>query len=473
MSLSQLLFVFLFLPVSLLLYRIAPQKTKNAVLLLLSLIFIAWGDLANLPLILCSVGFNYFTALELVLLSQAGSRVRKNLVLFSGIAANIALLFFFKYAAPLLGGLQGLGISSNASPALSVSAAPIGISFFSFSAVSCLVDVATGRARPAKNPLDFALYITFFPKMLSGPIVPYGQMEPQFTAHAMTAASLEKGMRRFLVGLAKKVMLADQLGLFYTEIAALPADSLSTVSAWSGALFYSFMLYFDFSGYSDMAIGLGKMFGFTFPENFDYPYLSRSITDFWRRWHMSLGMWFRYYVYIPLGGSRKGNMCTIRNLLVVWLLTGIWHGANLTFLVWGIYWGLLLILEKFVFANVLEKIPSVIRGTAVFVLAVIGWTVFSSSDLSQALTRVSHMCGIGFPWALDNTARYHLSSGGLLLLIAMGGATPLPAMLANRLMKHDNMMIHVASVIYFALLLASCTVCMVSGTYSSFLYAQF
>ena len=470
MSLSHLFFVFLFLPVSLILYKAVPQKCKNIILLFLSIIFIAWGNPSDLILIVCSILFNYFTALELGNFFESGKKALKNIVLFTGVASNLLLLVFFKYWAFLWENFGGIfGISRG----VSVPTAPVGISFFTFSVISCLFDVSRGKEKPVKNLLDFALYVTFFPKVVSGPIVPYHQMVRQLNARTVTAESLEEGIRRFIVGLSKKVMLSNSLGIFYNAITKLPTDSLSTVSAWLGALFYSFMLYFDFSGYSDMAIGLGEVFGFSFSKNFDYPYISKSMTDFWRRWHISLGSWFRDYVYIPLGGSRCAKPRIILNLSIVWLLTGIWHGANWTFLVWGVYNGILLILEKFVLDRILKKIPTALRIAMTFLFTVIGWVIFFSDSLSGALKFIGRMFGIGNGVLIDSSALYYLSSGGILLLISAFGAAPIMSMLGGRLARSNNIFVNIVSVILFALLLVGCTACMISDTYTSFLYAQF
>ena len=350
MSLSGVFFVFLFFPSSILLYRLIPEKWRNSLLLALSLIFISFGNPADLILIGLSTVFNYLTALEIDGLRSMKREKTKKLVLATGIAVNTALLIFYKYFVFLMSNI----------------AAPVGLSFFTFSAISCLCDVSKGDETPLKNPFDFALFISFFGKLSSGPIVKYRDMARQIKDRTMTATSVESGMKLFLIGLGKKLIISGSLGKFFNAFRTQDISTMSTVTAWLGALFYSLMLYYDFSGYSDMAIGIGRIFGFSFSKNFDHPFISSSMTDFWRRWHISLGAWFR------------------ENLSVAWLLTGLWHGANWTFVVWGLYHLVLLLLEKMVFKKILKKIPSIIKTILTFLLTVIGWTIFFSDSFSTA-----------------------------------------------------------------------------------------
>lgn len=473
MALTTVFFVFLFLPLSLILYRFIPQKYRNLTLLLLSLLFIAWGHPADLILIGLSVVFNYFTALELDGLLQAGRNGLKKWVLATGIAANLALLVFFKYFVFFL---ENVGALIGVSYRFTVLAPPIGISFFTFSAISCLCDVAKGNERAVKNPLDFALYITFFAKITSGPIVRFRDMAKQLTERRMTVASVEKGLRLFLFGLSKKVILAGSLGFVFHSVRAQELGSLSALGAWLGALSYSLMLYFDFSGYSDMAIGLGHVFGFSFAPNFDHPYASGSMTEFWRRWHISLGAWFRDYVYIPLGGSRVGRARHLFNLSMVWVLTGLWHGANWTFVVWGVYHLALLLAEKFLLAGALQKIPSVCRKGMTFLGAVIGWVIFFSDDIAYAGRYLLKMIGIGGSGLADRTGLYLLHSGWIILAIALIGASGLPNRAVDRLKERiggETVLVRIVTTVFLALLLIGSTAFMISDTVTSFLYAKF
>ena len=464
MSLNSLFFVFLFLPVGWLLQRFVPEKGKNAVLLLLSVAFIAWGSPRDMLLILCSALFNFFTALELSGLQRHGKKKYAAAVFASGVIVNLGLLLFYKYTGFAL---DTFGVGQ----ALTLPAAPVGISFYTFSALSFLADVKRGKAHAPKDFIDLGLYLTFFPKFISGPIVTYADFEKELHGRGVDAALIETGITRFTVGLAKKLVLADSLALTFTAISALPAESLTVAHAWLGLLTYAFMLYFDFSGYSDMAIGLGNACGFRFAENFNYPYLSVSITDFWRRWHISLGRWFRDYVYIPMGGSRAGQMRTVLNLAVVWALTGLWHGANWTFLVWGLYHLVLLLLEKFVFGGLKKKLPKAVNIFLTFFCAVLGWVPFFSPSLSYAGSFLMRLIGVGGAGVVNTDALYQLQSGAVWLAIALIGCTPLLKKLGDRL-KDKKAFMPVKAALLLALLALS-VAAMISGTYQSFLYAQF
>ena len=348
---------------------------------------------------------------------------------------------------------------------------PIGVSFFTFSLLSYLFDVYRDRAPAARNVLDFSLYVTFFPKLVSGPIVQYAEMEPQLRDHPVTREGFGSGARLFLIGLAKKVLLANTLGTTFYALSALPMTQLSTLSAWLGAVCYALMLYFDFSGYSDMAIGLASMFGFRFGKNFDYPYVSQSITEFWRRWHISLGAWFRDYVYIPCGGSRAGTVRTIANLLLVWLLTGIWHGANWTFLLWGVYYGVLLLLEKFVLQRALEHLPGLLRHVLTLLLVLIGWVFFFSSSPAAAFGWIGRMFGSGSA-LVDATAKYYLAGCWPLLLAGAIGSFPVVSHVGGNLLRRNKAW-QAFSVVLFLALLLLCIALMMNDTYTTFLYFQF
>ncbi|MBQ7000995.1 MAG: MBOAT family protein [Oscillospiraceae bacterium] len=469
MAINDLSFLFLLFPVILLAHKLVPGMLgKNIVLLLGSLLFFAWGSPEYLFLMAMIILFNYFTGLEMAARKKAEQDAKP--VLVSAVAVNLLLLGFFKYWGFLLenvNALLGLSISVRDLPM------PIGVSFFTFSVLSYLFDVYRDKAPAAKNILEFSLFVTFFPKLVSGPIVQYAAMEKQLKARKLTKVKFGKGCRLFLIGLSKKVLLANNLGTTFYAVTALPADQVSVATAWLGAVSYSLMLYFDFGGYSDMAIGLGEMFGFDFGKNFDYPYISASVSEFWRRWHISLGSWFRDYVYIPLGGSRVETGKIIRNLLIVWALTGIWHGAAWNFVFWGLYYGLILLVEKFVLKSVLEVVPTVLRQIGTVLLVVIGWVFFFSPSLDSAFTWLARMFGIGAAGLIDGTAKYYLSGSAILLIISALGAIPFPAKQANQLLKSGNKVPVYLSVAWFALLLILCIAGMMVSTYSSFLYFQF
>ena len=469
MAFNELGFLFIFFPIALLLYHIMPKVCKNAILVILSLVFFAWGSMKYLLLLVLSMAFNYLTGLQIESLKEQDRQKQAKWVLISAVAANLLLLGFFKYWGFLLENINGIFGSSFSS---SVNSMPLGVSFFTFSILSFLFDVYRDKANAPRNPLDFALFVSFFPKLVSGPIVSYTEFAGQLRERKVNMAKFGSGSRLFLIGLAKKVLLSNILGNTFNAVSALPFDQVSTVTAWVGALAYTLMLYFDFSGYSDMAIGLAKMFGFEFQKNFDYPYMAHSITDFWRRWHISLGAWFREYLYFPLGGSRVEKWKIIRNLLIVWLCTGIWHGANWTFIVWGLYHGLLQLIEKFVLKKVLDKTPKAVTIPLTFLAVLIGWVFFFAPNLSYAFTWLGRMFGAGGT-LIDATAKYYLAGSWPVLLIAMIGAYPLPARLGGSLYRQRRAWPMVVGVAWFALLLILCIAGMTSSTYSSFLYFQF
>lgn len=469
MSFSNLFFLFAFLPISLILYYIVPKVAKNTILVLLGLVFFAWGRPEYLVLLLLSILFSYFSGLQISRQKELGHEGRAKTVLITAVIFNLLLLGFYKYYDFLVENLNRLLGTSLSAPELPL---PIGISFYTFSLLSYLFDVYREKAPALKNPLDFAVFVTFFPKLVSGPIVKYADMYAQIKERTVTADGFGAGIRLFLVGLGKKVLLSNTIGVTFNAIFALPTNSLSAASAWLGAICYSLMLYFDFSGYSDMAIGLAKLFGFEFSPNFNYPYLSNSITDFWRRWHISLGAWFRDYVYIPLGGSRVKTWKIIRNLLIVWALTGIWHGANWTFVVWGMYYGLLLVLEKFVFKHFLEKVPNVLRHLMTLLLVIVGWVFFFSDSLGGAITWLGRMFFVG-PF-VDATAKYYFSSCWPILLVAIFACTPIGVHIGSRIYRSKSKLrIAVCTVVFFAAILLLAIAGMTNDTYSSFLYFQF
>ena len=463
MAFHDLSFLFLIFPLALGLYWIAPKVLRQPVLLAVSLVFFAWGSPEYVLLLLLLVAFNYLSALQLQ--GQKHPRDRKR-TLVTTVAADLLLLGFFKYFGFLLENVNALLGTDLSAPQASM---PVGVSFFTFSILSCLFDVYRGRAK-VRGPMSFALYVCFFPKLVSGPIVQYAEFEAQLRARKRPAVRWGRACRMFLMGLAKKVILADTLGSTFYALSG--QGTVSTLGAWLGALSYSLMLYFDFSGYSDMAIALAELCGFRFGKNFDYPYLSAGVSEFWRRWHISLGAWFRDYVYIPLGGSRVGTLKNIRNLFVVWALTGIWHGANWTFVFWGLYYGVLLAAEKYLMKDLLERIPMAIRRVTTLLLVVIGWVFFFSPSIGSAFDWLGAMFGITEAGFADGFALYHLASGWLPLLIAAFGACPLGARIGDRISRMGPIGAAVSAV-WWAVLLCLSIAGMMSSTYSSFLYFQF
>ena len=411
MVFSSYTFLFYFLPPLLILYYLIPRRSlggRNLVLLAFSLFFYFAGGPRHLPLMLLSIAINYVGGL------LCAKRRRWALVLT--MAVNLGLLGWFKYAGFVGENLQALGLPLSVPEVV----LPIGISFFTFQGMSYVIDVYRGDTPPAKNPLQVALYIALFPQLVAGPIVRYTTVAEELVSRRETFDDFAAGALRFSFGLAKKMLLANNLSLMADE--AFSTAPIGAAAAWLGAIAYTGQIYFDFSGYSDMAIGLGRMFGFHFEENFNYPYLSKSVTEFWRRWHMSLSGWFRDYVYIPLGGSRAGRAKQVRNILLVWTLTGLWHGAAWNFLLWGLYFGVLLLGEKFWWGKALERAPSPLRHLYAMVIVVLGWVLFRCEGLSAVGSYLGAMLGLsGAGWG---QALYFLRQYGVFL--AVGAVASLP-----------------------------------------------
>ena len=427
MIFSSLTFLLIFLPITLLLYYLVPGiRLKNAALLLCSLIFYAWGEPVYILLMLYSIFLNYRCGL----LMDKHPNMRRQILVF-GIIVNLFLLGFFKYAGFLAGSFNGLFGHFGVTVPVRNIALPIGISFYTFQALSYLIDLYREKFPVQKSFVRFALYITMFPQLIAGPIVRYESVAKELKKRTISPAKFGQGALLLIEGLAMKVLLANQVGTMADELRAM-SDSLSTVSAWLGALAYFFQIYFDFAGYSTMAIGLGLMLGFTFTKNFDHPYMSVSVTEFWRRWHISLGTWFREYVYIPLGGNRVGVFKHIRNILVVWILTGLWHGAAWNFVLWGLYYGILLLLEKFVLLRL--RLPKVIGWIYTTILVLVGWVIFSGETLIQSMAILSAMFGNGTSF-FDKTALYYLSTGGIILLLCAISSTPILGKLRGKLLR--------------------------------------
>lgn len=463
MVFSGAVFLYAFLPLTFAVYALAPQRGRNAVLLIASLLFYAFGEPVYVLLLLLSSVSNW--ALSLCIERRRGTRTAK-LALAVSVLLNLGLLGFFKYADFFLTTVNGLfGLSLP----LTGVRLPLGISFYTFQTMSYTIDVYRGHVRPQRNLATFATFVCLFPQLIAGPIVRYSDIAVQLKTREHSVSEAASGARRFILGLAKKILLANLLGELVSSFRA--STDLSVLYYWLGAVAFTLQIYYDFSGYSDMAIGLGRIFGFRFPENFQYPYLSGSITEFWRRWHISLGAWFRDYVYIPCGGSRAGTVRTIANLLLVWLLTGIWHGANWTFLLWGVYYGILLLLEKFVLRRVLEHLPGLLRHVLTLLLVLIGWVFFFSSSPAAAFGWIGRMFGSGSA-LVDATAKYYLAGCWPLLLVGAIGSFPVVSHVGTNLLRRSKAW-QAFSVVLFLALLLLCIALMMNDTYSTFLYFQF
>lgn len=462
MIFSSIPFLYYFLPVVLLVYGLTPRGGKNAVLLLFSLVFYGWGEPKYLAVMLVCTALGYGFGLAL---GRAGRPGVRKALLAASVLSSLSFLVYFKYADFFLSNFNAL---TGASLPLLQLTLPVGISFYTFQILSYTVDVYRGEAQVQKNPIDLACYVTMFPQLIAGPIVRYTDVAEQLKQRGR--GDFQKGASRFLVGLGKKILFANLLG----EVCAAwrGTQDGSVLFSWLYAVSYTLHIYFDFSGYSDMAIGLGALLGFRFPENFNYPYIAASVTEFWRRWHMTLSRWFRDYVYIPLGGNRKGMGKQLRNILIVWLLTGFWHGAAWNFLCWGLYFAALLILEKLVLLRFLEKHR--IFGHVYLLLAVVfGFVLFDAATLSGAWDCIRGMLGLGGLPIASAEEVYLLKSNALLLILAALGATPLPKRIAKALEARcpkAAALLHPAAL---CALLLICTAYLVDGSYNPFLYFRF
>lgn len=463
MVFSSLLFVYIFLPVTLFLYFISPTKVKNIVLLIVSIIFYAWGEPVYVGLILFSAVADYGYGLLISTFREKKQRSAK-LVLILSLLTNLAVLGFFKYADFIVANVNTLFGTEWADLNLPL---PIGISFYTFQTMSYIIDVYRGKVKAQRNVLSFAMYVTLFPQLIAGPIVRYEWIEREIEKRHVSFALFSDGVKLFIIGLGKKVLIANQIGLLSEKIQLIPTGELSIATAWLGIIAFSFQIYFDFSGYSDMAVGLGKMFGFGFPKNFDYPYRSRSITEFWRRWHMTLGTWFREYVYIPLGGNRDGKMRTYINLFIVWTLTGFWHGASWNFVIWGIYFGVLISLEKAFLHELLKKTYPVLQHAYFVFFIMIGWVFFLYEDLSEGLSYLTAMFGFNEQSITDQSFLYELTSNLLLLIVAFSCSLP-PSRAAKRVFALPG----VKPFVYLVIFILS-TAYLVGGAYNPFLYFRF
>lgn len=470
MLFSSMTFLFVFLPVTLAVYYLAPAQMRNLVMLAASLFFYAWGEPVYIILMLLSILMNYYCGLDIDGKRNSPQLARRSLIF--AVAANVLVLGFFKYYGLIMETVNGtlpVDIPYRVLPL------PIGISFYTFQALSYIVDVYRGEARAQKKFTWFASYICMFPQLIAGPIIRYVDIEEQLRQRSFGIVKFGRGAMFFIRGLAKKVVIANSIGTVYEQVMQLPVGTVSVLTSWVGCLAYAFQIYFDFSGYSDMAVGLGKMFGFEFRRNFHYPYVSKSITEFWRRWHISLSTWFREYVYIPLGGNRCGGQRNMVNLILVWALTGLWHGAEWNFLFWGLYYGVLLILEKHVWGALMDRLPGVIQHIYTFVLVMVGWVFFFSPDLGSTLDYIGMMFGMGASALADRQAVFLLTTHWLLFLLCILGSSSIGWTILRAFMesyKKGRTQRIMSCVIYMGIFLVSVAF-LVTETFNPFLYFRF
>lgn len=470
MLFTSSVFIFLFLPVVLFFYYVVFKKSRlwqNIFLFVASLLFYAWGEPAFVFVMLASICANYGFGL---LVGKVKSKNKKaHWVVALSVVFNLSILFVFKYLAFTMGIIKELTNGGFSIPSIAL---PIGISFFTFQAMSYVIDVYRGDGEVQKNPLNVGLYIAFFPQLIAGPIVRYQTIADQIQNRKESFEDFSYGIRRFVLGLAKKVLIANTLALVADNAFATDTSQLSVSFAWLGALAYTFQIFFDFSGYSDMAIGLGKMFGFHFLENFNYPYISKSISEFWRRWHISLGTWFRDYVYFPLGGSRvKHKSRLVFNLFIVWSLTGIWHGANWTFIIWGLLYFVLLTVEKLTsFDKKFNKLP-VLKHIYTLLFVVLGWVIFKSTSMEQAINYIGAMFGSS-GILVDNVTLFSLTENIFYFVFAIICSTPIIKILVKKLPK-NNIIIEILLFTGLGILLLLSIIYIVKSSYNPFIYFNF
>lgn len=466
MVFSSLIFIFKFLPITLLIYYISPKGLRNFVLLIASLIFYGWGEPVYISIMIFSTVFDYFNGL--LISKYRDHKVIPKFILINSMVINLGILFFFKYYNFMvvnINNLLGLSISTSSLPL------PVGISFYTFQTMSYVIDLYLGKAQMQKNIISFGTYVAMFPQLVAGPIVQYGDIHKQLNDRKESLEKFGEGAEIFLIGLCKKVLLANNIGALWTSVKATPFVELSTLSAWLGIIAFTFQIYFDFSGYSDMAIGLGKMLGFDLDINFNYPYISRSITEFWRRWHISLGSWFREYVYIPLGGNRVSTAKHFRNLFIVWFLTGFWHGASWNFILWGLYFCAILIIEKSFLLKWLETKPKAISHIYAFFLIIIGWVIFEFDQVGNVFSFIGLMFGAGKTPFLDYKSLYYLYTNIWVFIGLIIFSTPLPKKVMDRIKEKSYGYIVVTTI--YVILLLLCTAYLVNASYNPFLYFRF
>lgn len=467
MVFSSLVFLFVYFPLVLGVYYVCPLKWRNIVLLIFNLVFYGWGEPVYVLLMMFSVLVDYLLGIGID--KWRNNRCIAKTFLITSIVWNLGLLFFFKYYDFFLQSLQNVGIAKGL-PLLGLSL-PIGISFYTFQKLSYTVDVYRGDCEGQCNFVDFSVFVTLFPQLIAGPILQYKDLAEQLKSRVHSLGKIREGIRIFTVGLCKKVLLANSIGELWDYYRLMEAGSITTLGAWLGLIAFCFQIYFDFSGYSDMAIGIGKILGFEFKPNFNYPYISRSITDFWRRWHISLSSWFRDYLYIPLGGNRMGMKRQLLNILIVWAATGIWHGASFNFLAWGLYYAIILMLEKLVLLKVLDKAPRFLGHIYALIFIAIGWAIFGMADMSDSAGYFKALCGItGVANIYETGDLFQFSNNALLLVVLIFASIPVGKRLFDKLSAGVR---NITEIVLIVTGLVMSTAYLVDSTYNPFLYFRF
>ncbi len=472
MVFSSLEFLFLYFAVTILIYYLVPNALRNLVLLVVSLAFYGWGEPVYIFIMLFSIILDY-TCGYFVGKYRDTNKKKARLFMIISAVVNLSILCFFKYYTFIIENLQLIPLDFlQKIPTLANVELPIGISFYTFQTMSYTLDIYMGTAKVQKNIASFGAYVTLFPQLIAGPIVRYQDVDDQLRKRPHNIDMFASGIRTFVCGFGKKILLANCAGELWDAFRAGTATDATIAGAWLGIIFYSFQLYFDFSGYSDMAIGLGKMMGFTFKENFFYPYISKSVTEFWRRWHISMGTWFREYVYIPLGGNRGAKWKMYRNIIVVWLLTGLWHGASWNYVLWGVYYCILLLIEKTFLLKVLKKLPAAVSHVYTLIMVVFGWLLFVFEDLHAGMIHLGYMFGVGTVGFTEAGATFDLVRSIPFLIILAIASTPLPKKLFYKFYeagKPARILIGIGCL----LLLVVCTSYLVDSSFNPFLYFRF
>ena len=471
MVFSSIPFLFFFLPLCLLLYYAVPFSMKNGILLVFSLIFYAWGEPIYILLMLFATLVDYTNGL---LMERFGTtKITRTLFLCSSIVVNLSVLAFFKYADFLIITMNGLFGTKFSPLGLGL---PVGISFFTFQTMSYIIDLYREEVETEHNYFTYLTYVSMFPQLVAGPIVRFSDINAELHKRTLLRSEIEAGLLRFMQGLFKKVLIANQVGALWEELRIIEASQISVTMAWIGAVCFTLQLYFDFSAYSDMAIGMGWMLGFHFNENFNYPLSSISVTDFWRRWHISLSTWFRDYVYIPLGGNRKGVLKQLRNMAVVWFLTGLWHGAAWNFVLWGIYYGILLAFEKFLWGKGLAKLPKLVQHLYALLIVVFGFVIFTFDDMAALRTYLTSMLGMAGNPLFGTEVFWYLGNYGVVLIASCILAFPVYPWLKAKISRMGTAVTTITSALsmlgYMALFLLA-TAYLVNDTYNPFLYFRF
>lgn len=465
MIFNSIIFIFVFLPVFLGIYYITPVKVRKIMLLILSIFFLSWGAARYLILYLVSVLFNYLLTVKMD--SVREKHGRKNFLTII-VTFNVLILFVFKYLEFTLGNINAITGSSLFVQKL---VQPLGLSFYTFQALSYVFDVYYGKYRAEKNPVNLSMYLLMFPQLLSGPIMRYNDLKPQMDKGLINFEGASNGVERFITGLFKKVFIANTMAQLWAIIKAMDPSSISVLTAWTGIFAFTFYIYFDFSGYMDMAIGVASMFGYRLNENFNYPYASKTVSEFWRRWHMTLGTWFRDYIYIPMGGSREGNLRLVINTMAVWLITGLWHGAGWNFIIWGAYLGVVILCEKFFLKNLLEKVPPILSNIYTMIMIMIGWVFFDVRSVPSALKYIKKLFGGGV--FADNTGIYYLYTYLFVFILAFILSNPIPKNLVDaykaKMNRNGKYLMAVVLLLMFILSVAF----LLSQSYSPSMYIGF